>query len=78
MYALSQRLRRKPGDDENRGQRYSAVPRTVVLETFDNLEDACVALAKKQNSRKNTNEFFVQFLRASQRPIRVSADNQPF
>ena len=66
MYTLSQRLKGEPSDDENEGYRYNSTPRAVVLETFENLEDACLALAKKQNSRKNTDEFFIEFLRATQ------------
>ena len=61
MYTLSQRVSDKPNDGESPGRRFSSTPRTVVLDTFENLEDACLALAKKQDSRKNTEEFFIEF-----------------
>ncbi len=61
MYTLSQRVRDKPIDGENSEHTFSSTPRTVVLDTFENLEDACLALAKKQDSRKNTGEFFIEF-----------------
>ena len=61
MYTLSQRLRGRPSAGESPGRRFSSTPRTAVLDTFENLEDACLALAKKQDSRKNTDEFFIEF-----------------
>ncbi len=61
MYTLSQRIRDKPIDGENSEHTSSSTPRTVILDTFENLEDACLALAKKQDSRKNTGEFFIEF-----------------
>ncbi len=61
MYTLSQRIRDKPIDGENSEHTSSSTPSTVVLDTFENLEDACLALAKKQGSRKNTHEFFIEF-----------------
>lgn len=39
------------------------------LETYENVEDACRALTRKQNGRKNTDEFFIEFLRADEREI---------
>jgi hypothetical protein len=61
MYTLSQRIRDKPIDGENSERIFSSTPRTAVLDTFQNLEDACLALAKTQDSRKNTEEFFIEF-----------------
>ncbi len=61
MYTLSQRVRDKPINSENSEHTSSSTPSTVVLDTFENLEDACLALAKKQDSRKNTGEFFIEF-----------------
>ncbi len=61
MYTLSQRVRDKPIDGENSQHTSSSTSRTAVLDTFENLEDACLALAKKQDSRKNTDEFFIEF-----------------
>ena len=61
MYTLSQRVRDKPIDGENTERTSSSTPRTAVLDTFENLEDACIALANKQDSRKNTGEFFIEF-----------------
>ena len=61
MYTLSQRVRDKPIDGENSKRTSSSTPPTAVLDTFENLEDACLALAKKQDSRKNTAEFFIEF-----------------
>ena len=68
MYTLSQRVRDKPIDGENSERTSNSTPRTVVLDTFENLEDACLALAKKQDSRKNTREFFIEFRLDLQRP----------
>ncbi len=68
MYTLSQRVRDKPIDGENSERIFSSTPRTAVLKTFENLEDACLALAKKQDSRKNTEEFFIEFRLDRQRP----------
>ncbi len=61
MYTLSQRVRDKPINSENSEHTSNSTPSTVVLDTFENLEDACLALAKKQDSRKNTGEFFIEF-----------------
>ena len=73
MYTLSQRIRDKPIDGENSEHTSSSTPRTVVLETFENLEDACLALAKKQDSRKNTDEFFIEFRLDLRRPENTPA-----
>jgi hypothetical protein len=61
MYTLLQRVRDKLIDSDNSERTSSSTPRTAVLDTFENLEDACIALAKKQDSRKNTGEFFIEF-----------------
>ena len=61
MYTLSQRVRDQPMDGENSTHTSSSTSRTGVLSAFENLEDACLALAKKQDSRKNTREFFIEF-----------------
>ena len=61
MYTLSQRIRSRPIDNESYDRSLKSNSRTIVLETFENLEDACVALAKKQGSRKNMEEFFIEF-----------------
>jgi len=61
MYTLSQRVRDQPMDGENSTHTSSSTSRTAVLSAFENLEDACLALAKKQDSRKNTREFFIEF-----------------
>ncbi len=74
MYTLSQRVRDKPINSENSAHTSSSTPSTVVLDTFENLEDACLALAKKQDSRKNTGEFFIEFRidrPAANRPARA-------
>ena len=76
MYTLSQRVRDKPINGENSEHTSSSTPRTVVLDTFENLEDACLALAKKQDSRKNTDEFFIEFRLDLRRPENRSA--RPF
>ena len=73
MYTLSQRLKRQPSDDESHAHHYNSMPHTIVLETFENLEDACLALARKQNSRKNSDEFFIQFLVTAHQPRPNSA-----
>ncbi len=61
MYTLSQRIRSRPIDNESYDRSLKSNSRTIVLETFENLEDASVALAKKQGSRKNMEEFFIEF-----------------
>ncbi len=76
MYTLSQRVRDKPIDGEDSERTSSSTPRTVVLDTFQNLEDACLALAKKQDSRKNTEEFFIEF-RLDRPPENRSAQALP-
>ncbi len=78
MYTLSQRVRDKPIDDENSAHTSSSTSRTAVLDTFENLEDACLALAKKQDSRKNTREFFIEFRidrPLANRPVRAFPAN---
>jgi hypothetical protein len=76
MYTLSQRVRDKPIVVENSGRTSNSTPRTAILNTFQNLEDACVALAKKQDSRKNTGEFFIEF-RIDRLPANRSAQALP-
>ena len=76
MYTLSQRVRDKPIDGENSERISNSTPHTAVLDTFENLEDACLALAKKQDSRKNTEEFFIEF-RIDRPPENRSAQALP-
>jgi len=77
MYTLSQRTRSRPIDNESYDRSLKSNSRTIVLETFENLEDACVALAKKQGSRKNMEEFFIEFRLDVQAPENSPAPALP-
>lgn len=68
MYTLSQRIRPRPIDSKSSDRSLNSNSRTVVLETFENLEDACVALEKRQRSRKNSEDFFIEFRLDMQQP----------
>ncbi len=77
MYTLSQRITRRPIDGESSHRRINSNSRTVVLETFENLEDACVALEKKQRSTKNSEGFFIEFRLDVQAPENSPAPALP-
>lgn len=68
MYTLSHRIGGRSTDSGSSKRRHNPNRRTVVLETFENLEDACVALARKQRSRKNSSDFFIEFRLDLRRP----------
>ncbi len=69
MYTLSQRIRTsRPIGSKGSDRPPNSTAHTAVLKTFENLEDACLALVNKQDSRKNTHEFFIEFRLDLQRP----------
>lgn len=70
MYTLSQRITCRPTNNKSSHRSPNLHSRTIVLAAFENLEDACVALEKKQQTRKNTDEFFIEYRLDIEQPQR--------